>query len=54
MKVRARPSSGPHPVCTGHKTLSEIERYCRDAEKKRLAESATGKVVAMFGNEKEK
>jgi integrase len=37
---------------TGHKTLSEIERYCRDAEKKRLAESASGKVVAMFGNEK--
>jgi len=37
---------------TGHKTLSEIERYCREAEKKRLAESASGKVVAMFGKEK--
>jgi integrase len=34
---------------TGHKTLSEVERYCRDAEKKRLAESGMGKVVEMFG-----
>jgi integrase len=34
---------------TGHKTLSEIERYCRDAEKTRLAVSGMGKVVAMLG-----
>jgi integrase len=34
---------------TGHKTSSEVDRYCREAEKKRLAESATGKVVDMFG-----
>jgi integrase len=34
---------------TGHKTLSEIERYCRDAEKARLAVSGMGKVVAMLG-----
>ena len=33
---------------TGHKTLSEIERYCRDAEKARLAVSGMGKVVKMF------
>jgi integrase len=38
---------------TGHKTLSEIERYTREAEKARLAESASGKVVAMFGKTKE-
>ena len=43
----------PHEIqsITGHKTLSEIERYCRDAEKKRLAESASAKVTAMFGAE---
>jgi integrase len=34
---------------TGHKTLPEIERYCRDAEKARLAVSGMGKVVGMFG-----
>jgi integrase len=34
---------------TGHKTLSEIDRYCRDAEKARLAASGMGKVVAMLG-----
>jgi integrase len=34
---------------TGHKTLSEIERYCRDAEKTWLAVSGMGKVVAMLG-----
>jgi integrase len=34
---------------TGHKTSSEVDRYCRDAEKARLAESGMGKVVAMFG-----
>jgi integrase len=39
---------------SGHKTLSEIERYCRAAEKARLAESGMGKVVAMFGRGKEK
>jgi integrase len=41
----------PHEIMaiTGHKTLSEVERYCRDAEKKRLAESGMGKVVDMFG-----
>lgn len=34
---------------TGHKTSSEVDRYCRGAEKARLAESGMGKVVAMFG-----
>jgi integrase len=34
---------------TGHKTSSEVDRYCRNAEKARLAESGMGKVVAMFG-----
>jgi integrase len=38
---------------TGHKTLSEVARYCRDADKTRLAQSASDKVIAMFG-EKEK
>lgn len=33
---------------TGHKTLSEVERYCREAEKTRLAESGMAKVVSMF------
>ncbi len=35
---------------TGHKTLSEIERYTRKAEKARLAASGMGKVVEMFKN----
>jgi integrase len=41
----------PHEIMaiTGHKTLSEVERYCREAEKKRLAETGMGKVVDMFG-----
>jgi hypothetical protein len=35
---------------TGHKTLSEIERYTREAEKAQLAVSGMGrKVVAMLG-----
>jgi integrase len=40
----------PHEIMaiTGHKTLAEVERYCREAEKKRLAETGMGKVVAMF------
>jgi integrase len=40
----------PHEIMaiTGHQTLREVERYCRDAEKKRLAESGMVKVVAMF------
>jgi hypothetical protein len=37
---------------TGHKTLSEIERYTREAEKTRLAESGMGKVVNMLGRTK--
>jgi integrase len=40
----------PHEIMaiTGHKTLSEVERYCREAEMTRLAASGMGKVVAMF------
>jgi integrase len=38
---------------TGHKTLSEIERYTRDAERARLAQTATGKVMRAFGNKSE-
>ncbi|TPV98201.1 MAG: Tyrosine recombinase XerC [Beijerinckiaceae bacterium] len=34
---------------TGHKTLSEVERYTREAEKARLAVTGMGKVVEMFG-----
>lgn len=34
---------------TGHKTLSEIERYTREAEKARLARTAQEKVVVAFG-----
>lgn len=37
---------------TGHKTLSEVERYTREAEKTRLAASGMGKVVEMFGKDK--
>jgi integrase len=33
---------------SGHKSLAEVERYTRDAERVRLAESGMGKVVAMF------
>jgi integrase len=52
----AEAGSTPHEISaiSGHKTLSEVERYCRDAEKTRLAESGMGKVVAMFGKKKEK
>jgi integrase len=39
---------------TGHKTLSEIERYTREAEKARLARAASGKVVLAFGAKEEK
>jgi integrase len=40
----------PHEIMaiTGHKTLAEVERYCREVEKARLAESGMGKVVDMF------
>jgi integrase len=34
---------------TGHKTLSEVTRYTREAERTRLAASGIGKVVEMFG-----
>jgi len=34
---------------TGHRTLSEVERYTRSAEQARLARAATGKVIAVFG-----
>jgi integrase len=37
---------------TGHKTLSEIERYTREAEKTRLAEIGMRKVVNMLGRTK--
>jgi integrase len=38
---------------TGHRTLSEIERYTREAEKARLARAATGKVLRTFGEKGE-
>ena len=38
---------------TGHKTLSEIERYTREAEQTRLARTASGKVVQAFGEKHE-
>lgn len=34
---------------TGHKTLAEIERYTREAEKARLARAATAKIIDVFG-----
>ena len=47
----AEARSTPHEIMaiTGHKTLSEVDRYSREAEKTRLAESGMEKVVAMFG-----
>jgi len=38
---------------TGHKTLSEIERYTREAERARLARTASGMVVQAFGEKSE-
>lgn len=38
---------------TGHKTLSEIERYTREAEKARLAKAASAKVIQAFGGKGE-
>jgi len=38
---------------TGHKTLSEIERYTREAEKARLAKAASAKIVHAFGRKGE-
>jgi integrase len=38
---------------TGHRTLTEIARYTREAERTRLAESGMGKVVNMLGRTKE-
>ena len=38
---------------TGHKTLSEIERYTREAERARLARTSSGKVVQAFGEKSE-
>jgi hypothetical protein len=37
---------------TGHKTLSEVARYTKEAEKTRLAASGMAKVVEMFKKEK--
>jgi integrase len=51
--AEARCTAHEIAAITGHKTLSEIERYCRDAEKARLAVSGMGKVVEMFGSKKE-
>ena len=34
---------------TGHRTLSEVQRYTRDADRDRLARVGMGKVVNMFG-----
>ena len=42
----------PHEIAaiTGHATLKEIERYTRDAERKRLAQSAMDKVKSRTGS----
>lgn len=37
---------------TGHRTLGEVERYTREAEKARLAQTATAKVIAAFGEKR--
>lgn len=34
---------------TGHKTLAEVERYTREAERTRMAVAASGKVIQAFG-----
>jgi integrase len=39
---------------TGHKTLAEVERYTREAEKTRLAASGMAKVVSMLGRKEQK
>ena len=38
----------PRPAITGHESLREVERYARDANKMRLADSAQAKVVTAF------
>lgn len=40
----------PHEIAsiTGHKSLREVELYCREADKARLAKQATDKVVTAF------
>ncbi|RTL86443.1 MAG: hypothetical protein EKK29_09485 [Hyphomicrobiales bacterium] len=39
---------------TGHRTLDEIERYTREAEKARMAKAASAKVIKAFGRKGEK
>jgi integrase len=42
----------PHEIAaiTGHATLKEIERYTKDAERRRLAQSAMNKLKSRTGN----
>jgi site-specific recombinase XerD len=50
--VRAGKQIKSIQAVTGHKTLSEVERYTRDADRERLARSASAKVTSMFGENK--
>jgi hypothetical protein len=40
----------PHEIMavTGHESLREVERYCREAARKKLADSAQAKVITAF------
>jgi integrase len=46
----AEASCSPHEIAaiTGHESLREIERYTRAADRKRLAESGTAKVIVAY------
>ena len=46
----AEAGATPHEIMavTGHELLREVERYCREAGKKRLADSAQAKVITAF------
>lgn len=51
----AEAGASPHEIAsiTGHESLREVERYARAANRARLAETATAKVVAAFPGSKQ-
>ncbi len=46
----AEAGATPHEIMavTGHESLREVERYCREAGKQRLADTAQAKVITAF------
>jgi integrase len=50
----AEAGCSPHEIkaITGHKSLREVERYCQEANQKRLARQATEKLAASLGGAK--